>query len=265
MAFRSVKKDIDKIYQKIDKISKVGRDNFQEYYNYVDNMIFKSQYGLLTQVLYIKYDFDYNKYISVNQVKSKSWLIILSKTNTSLQDNKYKLLKDNDVYQIGLVYYKQLDITTARVVDSYGSGADLKPIIENGGVIQIDVLKSGKDYSTASTILITGGVTPATAYIPTPNGLRGGMILKVQVTATGSNHNQSLKLGTIEEFDLYLTQSEFSYTPSKFQEIIDNKILYLKVNKVSNTQSVIFSNWNYGNSYDKNVISLYTDAINYLI
>jgi hypothetical protein len=34
--FRSYKKDIDKIYQRIDKIAKVGRDNNQEYYNLVE-------------------------------------------------------------------------------------------------------------------------------------------------------------------------------------------------------------------------------------
>ena len=63
MAFRSFKKDLDKVYQKIDKIAKVGRDNFQEYYNYVDDSISRGQYGVLTQVLYLKYDFDYTKYL----------------------------------------------------------------------------------------------------------------------------------------------------------------------------------------------------------
>ena len=36
MAFRSFKKDIDKFYQRIDKIAKGGRDNFQEYYDMLD-------------------------------------------------------------------------------------------------------------------------------------------------------------------------------------------------------------------------------------
>lgn len=31
MAWRSFKKDLDKTYQKIDKIVKKGKDNFQEY------------------------------------------------------------------------------------------------------------------------------------------------------------------------------------------------------------------------------------------
>ena len=38
MAWRSYKRDITKINIKIDKMAKKGRDNFQEYYNYVDSM-----------------------------------------------------------------------------------------------------------------------------------------------------------------------------------------------------------------------------------
>ena len=55
MAFRSFKKDIDKIYVKIDKIAKLGRDNYSEYNNYVENLVTNSQYALFTQVLDIKY------------------------------------------------------------------------------------------------------------------------------------------------------------------------------------------------------------------
>ena len=56
MSFRSFKGDINKIYQKIDKIAKVGRDNYLEYYSYIDDSISKGQYGLLNQVLLIKFN-----------------------------------------------------------------------------------------------------------------------------------------------------------------------------------------------------------------
>jgi len=68
MAWRSFKKDLDKVYSKIDKIAKKGSDNFQEYYDYVDNLIQSSQYGVLTQVLLIKYQFDYSRFLSVSDV-----------------------------------------------------------------------------------------------------------------------------------------------------------------------------------------------------
>lgn len=268
MAFRSIKKDIDKIYLKIDKIAKKGRDNSQEYYDYIKDLIQKGQYGLFTQVLYLKYDFDYNKYFSVDLVKQKSWHLILLKTNTPLQEGKYKLLKDNDLYQIGLTYYKQLPTTTAKVVDSTGSGADLMPVIEDGGVIRIDVLKSGKNYSTASTVSIVGGIVDAEAIIQLPNGVRGGMILKVDVTATGSSHNQDIKLGTIQEFDVYIN-SIADVTEDEYQQIIDNKTIYLSVDKIGVSQSVTFnatgSNWDFSDSYDRNVLNLYQEAITYLI
>lgn len=265
MAFRSIKKDIDKIYLKIDKIAKKGRDNFQEYYDYVRDLIQKGQYGLFTQVLYLKYDFDYNKYFSVDLVKQKSWTYILLRTNTSLQEGKYKLLKNNNLYQIGLTYYKQLPITTAKVVDITGSGADLMPVIEDGGVIRIDVLKSGKNYSTASTVSIVGGVIEAEAIIQLPNGVRGGMILKVNITATGSSHNQDIKLGTIEEVDMYIDPIYSKLTQEEFQQLTENKVIYLSVDKIGASQSATFSNWDFSNSYDRNVLNLYQEAITYLI
>ena len=264
MAYRSVKIDIDKIYKKIDKIAKNGRDGFQDYYDYIAEMLDKGQYGLFTQVLFIKYDFDSNKYSSIGDVRLKSWPLILSKTNTALQDGKYALLKSNNIYQTGLLYYKQLPITTASIIDEYGTGADIKPIVENGGVIRIDVLKSGKNYSTASTVQIIGGSVTASAVLTPPNGVRGGMILKVDIVATGSNHNQDIRLGTIEELDVYSEPVE-GLSQDRLQKIIDNKTTMLVVSKIGITQSATFSTWNSSFNYDKNVLGLYSEAINYLI
>jgi len=183
MAFRSFKKDIDRVYQKIDKIAKSGRDNFQEYYNYIDDIVNKQQYGLFTQVLIIKYNFDPTKIFSIDEVKRRTWPLILLQTNTKLQDDKYELLKTNNVYQLGLSYY-------------------------------------------------------------VGNSL----------------------IGTISEIDSYSSSVDtLSYTDNKFQQKTENKITYLSVDKLGYTQSASFSNWNYNYSYDKNLLNLYKEAINYLI
>jgi hypothetical protein len=267
MAFRSFKKDIDKFYQRIDKIAKQGRDNFQEYYDYVDDCIFKQQYAILTQVLYIKYDFDYTKYYSVDQVKSRSWSAIMFRTNTGLQDDKYKLLKNNSLYQIGLDIWLERVLTKVNLIDPNegGFGADFNPVIANDtnrGILRIDVLKPGKDYSTASYIVVTGGDPSATA---TPF-IRGGQVLKVDMGASGSNHNVDIKLGRVQEFDLYVASVEpLAYTDNIYQQNTDNKVAYLLVTKEGATMSASFSNWNFSLTYDKNVINLYTEAINYLI
>lgn len=270
MAFRSFKKDIDKVYQKIDKIAKVGRDNFQEYYNYVDDCITKQYYGVLTQVLYIKYDFDYTKYLSVNDVKKHSWSAILFRTNSGFQDQKYKLLKNNSIYQIGLELWQERPLTVAKIIDpgvggTAGSGVDLSPVISNDtnrGILRIDVLKSGKNYSTASYLEVSGGSPSATGSAL----IRGGQVLKIDIGASGSNHNVDIKLGTVKEFDLYVSSIDpVSYTDDLLQQNTDNKVTYLLVDKSGSTMSASFSNWNFNLSYDKNLINLYSEAINYLI
>jgi len=267
MAFRSFKKDIDKFYQRIDKIAKKGRDNFQEYYNYVDDCIFKSQYGILTQVLFLKYDFDYTKFLSVDDVKSRSWSAILFRTNTAIQDGKYKILRDNSLYQIGLDILQQRTLTKVNLIDptNLGIGADFNPVISNDlnrGITRIDVVKPGSNYSTASYISITGGNPSATA-IPF---VRGGQVLKVDMGASGSNHNIDFKLGKIEEFNLYVKSIEpLSYTDDIYQQSSDNKVTYLLVTKEGATMSASFSTWNFSFTYDKNVLNLYQEAISYLI
>lgn len=265
MAWRSYKRDITKIHTRIDKMAKKGRDNFQEYYNYVDSMILKKQYGLLTQVLLIKYDFNWDKYYSAQVVKQKSWSAILFKTVTKFQDDKYSLMNNLGVYQIGLTYYKEIPQTIALVVDNTGSGAYLDPVVENGAVIRIDVLRSGQNYSTASSINIIGGLTPATASIPLPNGVRGGKIIKVNITATGSSHNQDVELGDITETEYYVNTPPSGLPNMELQEVTGNKRAYLSVLRVGTTSTATFSDWGTQSSYDRNLLALYEEAFNYLI
>lgn len=267
MAWRSFKKDLDKTYQRIDKIAKKGRDNSQEYFDYVDNLISSSQYGVLTQVLIIKYEFDYTKYISVDEVKRFSWNQILFRTQTALQDNIQNLLKENSLYRLGLDVYKENPVPFARVIDplNLGSNCDLKLVISddsNKGVLRIDVINQGKNYSTASYIQVYGGTPSATA---TPY-IRGGYVLKVDMGGSGSNHGVDIKLGTIQEVDKYVVSIDpLAYTDNVYQQDSDNKVTYLVVDKVGSTVSASFSNWNFGLTYDRNLTNLYEEAFSYLI
>ena len=127
MAFRSFKKDIDKVHSQIDKIAKIGSDNYQQYYNFVDDVITRGQYGLFTQVLLIKYNFNVGAYFSTSDIKHASWKQILFLTTTSFQDSKYGILNKNQLYQIGLKYYSatnSLILGTISEVDMYGSSID---------------------------------------------------------------------------------------------------------------------------------------------
>jgi hypothetical protein len=267
MAWISFKRDLEKTYQKIDSIAKKGRDNYQEYNNYVDNLIQNGRYGVLTQVLLIKYDFDYSKFLSVSDVKNYSWPKIMFKTQSSLQDGVQRLLKEKSLYRIGLDVYLERPVPFAKVIDpnNLGIDSDLKLIIaddNNKGVLRIDVIKPGRNYSTASYVQVFGGDPSANA---TPT-IRGGSILKVDVGLSGSNHGFDIKLGTIKEVDQYVKPIDrLSYTDNVFQQNSDNKSTFLIVDKVGLTVSASFSNWNFELSYDRNLLNLYDQAFEYLL
>lgn len=252
--------EIDKIYSKIDKIAKKGSDNYLEYYIYIDNLINKGKYSYLIDVLNIKYSIDILN-MNIKDVKEKSWKQILFKTNSNFQDSKMALMKKKNVYQNGLFYYKETPRTNIVVIDSMGSGAELSPVIVDGGIDSINVLKTGYNYSASASIVITGGIATASA---TPI-IRQGKIYLVNVTATGSNHNQDIKLGTIVEQDVYDTELNQSVGKDIYQKILGNKTTLLVTTKFGSTQSATFSNWNASYTYDKNLISLYNSALDYLL
>lgn len=268
MAFVSFKKEINRIYTKIDKIAKVGSDNYQEYYNYVDDLITSSQYGILTQVLLLKYDFDSDRYRSVTDVKSKSWKQICFRTASTFMVARQKLLKSKKVYQIGQMFYRESSIALVTITDPEeppGSGAQFTYTVANDsnrGILKIGVLDQGYGYSTSSTIIISGGF-PSAQALPT---IKNGHVLEVLVTASGSNHNVNPALGTVEEKDfLIIPEYGIKYSDNKFEEQSDNKVTYLYVDKTGSTMSASFSTWDFTISYDSNLLNLYSEAIDYLL
>jgi hypothetical protein len=255
-----IKFEIDKIYNKIDKIAKKGSDSYLEYYIYIDSLVTTGKYSFLLDTLNIKYDIDIS-YMDIPEVKSKSWKQVLFKTNTSFQDSKMNLMKKKSIYQNGLYYYKEIPRTKVTVIDNTGSGADLLPIVVDGGVSSINVLKTGYNYSASASVSITGGIGTASA-VPI---IRQGKIYVVNITATGSSHNQDIKLGTITEQDVYKTELMDKISPDLYQKLSGNKTTLLVVAKDGSTQSATFSNWNTSYNYDKNLIALYNSALDYLL
>jgi len=185
-----IRVEINKIYSKIDKIAKKGNDSYLEYHILVDNLIKQYKYYYLIECLQSKYEYDAT-YLDIPTIKKQSWKEILFKTNTNIQEFKRKLFKSKGVYQQGLFYYKDVPLTTAKVIDLTGSGCELRPIVQNGSVVDVKVFRTGSNYSASASIVITGGIGTASA---TPV-IRGGKIFLTSVTATGSGHNQSLKFG----------------------------------------------------------------------
>lgn len=111
MAWISQKRQMNNLYRKIDKIAKKGSDNYLDYYRFVDDCVTRSQYWLLVQVLYHKYNFDAEKYFSVNDMKSASWTSIMYDTYSDIQERKANIMRNKGIYQLGLTYYEEVPLT----------------------------------------------------------------------------------------------------------------------------------------------------------
>jgi hypothetical protein len=254
------KLEIDKIYTKIDKIAKIGSDNYLEYYLYIDSLIRRGQYSLFIDCLdiYFNYDVAFKDLVTV---KKESWKKVLFETLTTFQESKKKLMKSKQVYQNALFWYLDVPQSSAKVVDTSGKNAELQPVISGGGVSDIKILNSGSNYSASASVVITGGIGQATA---TPV-IAAGKIVDITIVATGSNHNTLIKLGKITETDTYEKPIDNQVTQDDFQKFSKNKTTFLVATKNGATQSATFSSWNYRYSYDKNLINLYSGAIDYLL
>lgn len=255
-----IRLEIDKLYARIDKIAKGGKINFIEYYILVDNCVNTKKYDILIQTLQSKYNFNGLDMI-VENLKKDSWKEILRQTETSLQDKLYSQLKSKGVYQLGISYYKTIDRTKAYISDSTGTGSILEPIVINGGVSSIKVISGGYGYSATASVVIEGGIGQATAN-PT---IKGGKVYQIAISSTGSYHNGSFKLGSIIEKEYYFNTSQDTISSDEYQKKINNKRLYLISNVHGYTGSATFSAWVDSYNYDKNVASLYSSAIDYLI
>lgn len=255
-----IRSEINKIFTKIDKIAKKGKDNYIEYHAYFDELVKAGKFSYLKECLEIKYNCDISLF-DLPSAKQKSWKEILFFTTTPFQDFIKKTLKDKGLVQIGTDYYKDIPQTRATIVDNNGKGCELKVNLVDDYVDSITILNTGSGYSNSASCLIIGGTGTASA---TPI-VRGGKVYLVQVTATGSGHNKFLRLGKIEEVDEYDVPITNKFTKDLFQRLIKNKTTYLTATKEGLTYSATFSNWNLEYSYDKNIVNLYNSAINYLI
>ena len=94
------KKKIEKIFSRIDKLATKGKDQIQEYYKLIDELIDKGEYSYLNQCLSIFYEIEVSSFSNVVDIKTKTWNDILFLTNTSFSKKLKKLYDSKNVYQI---------------------------------------------------------------------------------------------------------------------------------------------------------------------
>ena len=94
------RKKLEKIFTKIDEHASKGRDNFFEYYKYIDELIDKGDYSTFKDVLYLFYNINVNNTIDVGVVKTYTWREILIQTKSPFLSKLKKIYDDAQVYQI---------------------------------------------------------------------------------------------------------------------------------------------------------------------
>lgn len=94
------KRKLAKIFNQVDKIATKGKDNFIEYYKYIDELVAKGDYAAFGEALYYFYQIDINIYQYLNDVKKKTWDDILFQTKSDFLKKLSKIYKEKNVYQI---------------------------------------------------------------------------------------------------------------------------------------------------------------------
>lgn len=104
-----MRKEVDKILKKIDTITKLGKDGYFDYCNYVDNLVSESKYGYLELALMNKYFIDITQYLSVNDMKKSTYTKILFYMNQQESKDIKKLYDANSIYAVGYNIYRLSD------------------------------------------------------------------------------------------------------------------------------------------------------------
>jgi hypothetical protein len=101
------KREIDRIYKKIDTLAQMGDDSIMEFRNYIDEISNSGNYYILIDVLETKYKIDTEKFRTVEDLKKESFKTIKFNTKSKTLINLSKLFQSKNVYNQGYHFYDQ--------------------------------------------------------------------------------------------------------------------------------------------------------------
>ena len=292
------KRKLEKIYIQIDKLALKGKDYVYQYYELVDDIISKGNYGDFEQCLQYYYQIEITHYNNIPDVKKKTWPEILFRTNNSFS-RKLKILYDSkEVYQTGLEVYSMSDTTLGLSMSSPLSSTysivsttqSFTPSISNGFVYfniddihlyQIEICRSIWESTIPINIntlqLIQSGTysyLPEDSYqtqIPLTHGSTYLVRTKSRDPFVELNYRLDITkntyLGTIQEYDAYGQDTKHYYQNQEFAKLTGTKKTFLEVTKSSGgTGSMTYSvAIDYSKKEDQNLIDRYSLAIDFLL
>jgi len=265
-----IKRKTEKQFNQIDKIAKKGKDQIYEYYKLVDEFINKGEYGYFEQTLSLYYNIDIVDYKGVDDVKRKTWPIILFQTNSSFQTKLKKMYDSKKVYQTSFDIYSQ-DIGHIQVPLSGPLGSTYSPISSTQSISIVN--SSGQFYfETTDTDIfkvdiyqtkwvdVNGTEVPSTRrLIDQISVIATQSSYKTQIPAYESQYLVSVStrpplvvtnyklelindsyLGQIKEFEEYTPDVKYLIENMEFAKLMNQRKAYLEVTK-GNTVYIIDS------------------------
>jgi hypothetical protein len=99
------RKEIEKIYKKIDSLAQRGEDSIMDFRDYVNELIDYGQYSIFDDVMYTKYNIDIKKYKSIEELKKNLFKEIRFQSKSKFQKNLNNLYKTKKVFTNGYHFY----------------------------------------------------------------------------------------------------------------------------------------------------------------
>ena len=293
------RKKLEKIFTKIDEHASKGRDNFFEYYKYIDELIDKGDYSTFKDVLYLFYNINVNNTIDVGVVKTYTWREILIQTKSPFLSKLKKIYDDAQVYQISYDIFSispnaaQSSISQPLSITFSYTGAthsvylnrvnDLfKLFVLHPDVFQVSIFRA--DWFTQSEIFQPNNVITLQRISVTNSGVfqtdiptsTAGQYLitseQRNAGVTGSYRYYNYKvdvikdslLGTIKEIEILNPDYRYLLQNKQYASLLGNRITYLEAQRKIDGTASIFNYDNPSYNEQQNLLVRYQMAVKYL-
>jgi hypothetical protein len=293
------RKKLEKIFTKVDEHASKGRDNFFEYYKYIDELIDKGDYPTFKDVLYLFYNINVNNTTDVGVVKTYTWREILIQTKSPFLSKLKKIYDDAEVYQIS---YDIFSISPNAAQSSIGqplsvtfsyTGAThsvylnrvndvFKLFVLHPDVFQVSIFRA--DWFTQSEIFQPNNVITLQRITVTNSGVfqtdiptstAGQYFITSEqrnagVTGSYKYYNYKVDvikdslLGTIKEIEILNPDYKYLLQNKQYASLLGNRITYLEAQRKIDGTASIFNYDNPSYNEQQNLLVRYQMAVKYL-
>lgn len=286
------KRKLEKIFNQISKIAFKGKDNKLEYFNYVDELIQKGDYGVFEQCVYYFFQIDINIHADVAEVKESTWPEILFQTRTPFLTKLSKLYKEKKIYQSSFdiysddpnratlstsgplsVTYSVTGLTASISLNRQGEKIFINVL--NPNIFQIEISKTTWENNLPTdleyTQTIRHGTYSSTYQTNIPVTHTSQYLIRTQERSSFDIKNykflvtKSGLLGQLYEREIYNEDVKYLMQNKMYARVMGQAKFYLEVQKIGATSSLIISEENPTLSDSQNLINNYKTAIDYLL